>query len=281
VKPPVTSPSLRLSLPLFCLLAWLSLPVPLLLGQTGSDDIPEWRVLLHSHGDLAGGLGMVESLQRAAHSFDLDAVVVTEQLLAEWHYGLPVLRRIWNYRRRLPSVRTFGIEKYFETLAELDAVVPEVTLIAGTEVAPYYRWTGAPWKRDLSMWDWQRNILVLGLPAPEDYARLPVLGLRRSLIQSWHDVSWLAVLAIFGLFFVLALRGQKWGWAALFLVPLLGLAISGPPPPQPFPAYRDTTSITPYQALIDSVRTRGGFTRADSLCGPRSKQSTTTTTAGV
>jgi len=232
---------------------------PSLPAQSEPVVLTEQRVLLHSHADLAGGLEMAVHLQQAAAARDIDAVVLTEQLLVEWQWAPPLIRRIWNYRRREPSVRTFGIERYFRRVAEYDAAVPAITLLAGVEVAPYYRWTGAPWKRDLSMWDWQRNILVFGLPSAGDYARLPVTGLRRSPVQSVHDVPWLAALIIVLLCAVRSLRARRWIPAALFGLAALLLLYSGPPPTQPFSIYRDTTPTGAYQALIDTVRTRGGF----------------------
>jgi len=228
-------------------------------AQAGQPEERQWRVLLHSHADLAGGLRMGVRLQQAAAARDIDAVILTEQLLTDWQWAPPVIRRIWNYRRRETSIRTFGIQRYFRRVAELDAAVPEVTLMAGAEVAPYYRWTGAPWKGNLTMWDWQRNILVLGLPSADDYARLPVTGLRRLPVESVRDVPWLATLIIFLLLSLFALRNRNRVWAAVLAVPVLLLIHSGPPPPQPFPVYRDSTPTEAYQALIDSVRARGGF----------------------
>ncbi len=240
----------------------LSLPVPpaRTAGQARPGELQEWRLLLHAHAGIDHGLDQLVNLQRAAAARDIDAVVITEQLLAQWQWAPPVVRWFWNYRRRIPSIRSYGIGKYLRTVAELDRAVPEVTLIAGTEIAPYYRWTGAPWNRDLSMWDWQRNILALGLPGPDDYARLPVLGLRHDLIGSWRDLPWLAVLLISGAFFLVFLNRLRFVPAVLCFIPTALLIWSGPPPPAPFPAYRDETPIAPYQALIDTVRARGGFT---------------------
>jgi len=228
----------------------------------------QWGVLLHSHGALTHGWDTVVSLQREARSNGIAAVVLTEHLIKQWNWGPPVLRELWSYRHRQPSIQRYGIERYFEKTMEVDRLVPEVTLIAGVEVAPYYHWTGVPWNRNLTMWDWQRNLLLLDLPEPAAYAKLPVLGLRRSLLQSWKDFLWLGVTAAFIVCFLLALKYLRFFRASLALIPIVLLVWSGPPPPGPYSPYRSDAGMSPYQAVIDSVSKWGGiaiWTQVESL----------------
>lgn len=247
-----------------CLLTYFSSPLPAHGQQIRSDSHPDqqWGVLLHSHGSLAHGWDAIVSLQRAAKKNGISAVVLTEQLIAQWNWGPPVVRELWSYRHKLPelpSIRSYGIERYFEQAAEADRLVPEVTLIAAAEVAPYYYWTGVPWKKNLTMWNWQRNLLVLDLPDPSTYGKLPILGLRRSLLQSWKDFLWLGVVIALLVGFLIALNHLYFFRALLALIPAILLLWSGPPPPAPYSPYRQDAGTSPYQAVIDSVDRWGGI----------------------
>ena len=53
---------------------------------------------------------------------------------------------------------------------------PELIIVPGIEVAPYYYWTGSIVERTLTMHNAQRNLLAFGLTKPEDYRSLPVSG---------------------------------------------------------------------------------------------------------
>jgi hypothetical protein len=160
-------------------------------------------VLLHAHAlfDTYGAEGPVR-LQQAAREAGIGAIVLTEQLVADWTWAPSFLRFFGGARLRRISVSSHGVARYFREVAEADRQVPEVTLLAGVEAAPYYRWSGAPWSGSLTMWDWQRNLLVLGLPEPSDYEHLPVVGLRSRLIASLRDLPWLVLVVGIGLAFL-------------------------------------------------------------------------------
>jgi hypothetical protein len=217
-------------------------------------------VLLHAHAffDTYGAEGPVR-LQQAAREAGIGAVVLTEQLVADWSWAPPLLRLFGGARLRRVSVSSYGIERYFREVAEADRLVPEVTLLAGVEAAPYYRWSGAPWSGSLTMWDWQRNLLVLGLPEPADYERLPLVGLRSRLVASLRDLPWLVLVVATGFAFLVALNRLR-VLPTLLALTLFGLLIwSGPPPPPPFSPYGPDPGLRPWQTLIDSVRARGGL----------------------
>ncbi|MFC1629315.1 hypothetical protein ACFL3H_09435 [Gemmatimonadota bacterium] len=259
------------------LLAILQLPLAITPVHANSRYSPqgaeqEWNVLLHAHGVIAGDWDSVEDLQREAMAAGVDAVILTEQLITEWEWSPPVVRSFWAFRLKNPEARSFreffrtepslkrlGSEEYFGKAARADQAVPGITLLAGAEVAPYYYWTGAPWKRDLVMWNWQRNLLVLDLPEPNDYEELPVLGMRTSLFGSWKNIPWaIALLASLSLF-LYVLNKLYLVRASLALIPVALLIWSGPPSLVPFSPYQDDAGMQPYQTLIDRVNDLGGF----------------------
>ncbi|MFC1499628.1 hypothetical protein ACFL6T_01245 [Candidatus Zixiibacteriota bacterium] len=260
------------------LLAILHVPLAITPVQANSHYSPqgaeqEWNVLLHAHGVIAGDWDSVEDLQREAMAAGVDVVILTEQLIIEWEWSPPVVRSFWAFRlkkqpetrslfevfRTEPSVKRLGAEEYFEQAARADQAVPGITLLAGAEVAPYYYWTGVPWKRNLVMWNWQRNLLVLDLPEPNDYEKLPVLGMRTSLLGSWKNIPWaIALLACLSLF-LYVLNKLYLVRASLALIPVALLIWSGPPSLEPFSPYRDDAGMQPYQTFIDRVNDLDGF----------------------
>ncbi len=223
----------------------------------------QWAVLFHSHGAIPDSTGWnwdnVVALQNAAREGGIDAVIMTEQLAAEWTWGPPVIRKLWGYRRKIPSIKSYGIEEFFTKVDEADKLVPDITLIAGAEVSVYHYWTGAPWTKNLWMWNWQRNLLVLGLSDPSAFGELPVLGLRQYLLQSGIDFVWLGILLALIVLFLYALNHLYYFRMLLFLVPIVMLIWTGPPPPGPYSPYVDDAGSKPYQAVIDTVDAWGGL----------------------
>jgi hypothetical protein len=224
------------------------------------EELPQWSVLLHAHGALAQGWETVADLQRAAAEHGISAVFLTEHLIAEWAWGPPLLRNLASFRRREMSMVRYGLERFFRDAREADRQVPGVKLIAGAEVAPFYYWTGSPLRRNLTMWDWQRNLLVLGLSSARDYAGLPVVGLRNSPVESWRDILWYLTLAAAMAGFLATINRLKYVRASFLLAIGLLLIGLGRPVPAPFSPYDSEAGALPYQTLIDAVNERGGLT---------------------
>ena len=218
----------------------------------------EYTVLLHAHAALTHGWDEVVALQTEAARLGIDAIILNEQLVADWGWAPPVVRRFFTYPRHLPSVSRYGIERYLSEAVQADQQVPGVLLIPGFEVAPYYRWKGLPWLGGLTMLDWQRNLLLLGLDDPVALKELPVLGMPGggSFLADW--LPRLILIAGIGLFIValLKLRRRVIAVAVGLLIPLL--LIAGPPVSGPFDPFVDE-GMAPWQALIDTVGVRGGF----------------------
>jgi hypothetical protein len=227
-------------------------------GSTSRPQEFEWVVLLHTHGPLAHGWPAVESLQRTAASRGIDVVVLSEHLVADWEWAPPLLREITGFKRSLPSMQRHGLSAYFEMAAAADRAVPEVVLITGAEVSPYYRWSGYPWVGRLTMWDWQRNLVVLGL-SPESLRRLPVAGMRAGRGPGLRDLLWAAVVVCLLIGFLFYLNHLRFGRTLLLGLPLAAMAWMGPAHPRSFSPYAADPGIAPWQAAVDSVEARGGL----------------------
>lgn len=248
---------------------------------SGGDASPDvWRPLVaavHVHSTASTGTLSVDQLAGLAEQRGLDAVILSDNFVLRYEYGLFPLHRVIRRTVSLPSVLEYGIERYLAEVAEAQRRHPRVLLLPGFEVSPHYYWTGSLWRRDLTMHDSQKNVLVFGLSRVEDLIDLPVNGNRKSERYGWETV----LIAVPGMLLFPAVwflcrpayRTVRVGVAphrvarrarlpGLVLAAAAGvMIINAWPFSQPlFSQYDDGLDYTPHQALFDVVRARGGVT---------------------
>jgi len=138
-----------------------------------------------------------------------------------------------------------------------------MVVIAGTESAPFYHWTGNPFEGDLTAWNYERRILTVGLENVEDYENLPVInnGFTTRYINMALPgiVAFLAALAA-GIVMIRWKGFFRAAGIAVIVLSLLFLANSNPFRSSPFDPYGGDQGIAPWQLLIDDVNARGGLT---------------------
>ena len=159
----------------------------------------------------------------------------------------------------MPSVLDYGLERYFADVAAAQARHPKVLLVPGVEVVPHYFWTGSLADRSLTMHNSQKNLLVLGLSKPEDYASLPVNGNPASYHYGWNSLWELAPAVLFVPAVWLMTRRYRIAAAMLGLTGGLLLASAWPFGQPVFSFYGDRLGDRPYQAFIDAAIERGGL----------------------
>jgi len=239
-----------------------------------------WRpvtTVFHIHSDVSTGSDSIESLVVQARSYGIDALILTDNFLLRYEYGLFPLRGLIRRTVALPSIKSSGVERYFETIREVNRRHPDVLVVPGVEAVPHYYWTGSLFGNDLTMHDSQKNILVVGLPAETDYERLPVAGNYASYEYGWPTVLWLSpALLVAPAMWLLNRRVERKvrvGWTfmvvrtrqvgpgvALLIVTGLLLVNNYPFGRPPFDVYQDGNGLQPHQRLIQYVRERGGLT---------------------
>src|SRR5439155_48807 len=140
---------------------------------------------LHVHSSVSTGGLSLEQVVEQAEKLGLDAVLLSDNFLLQYEYGIWPLRGVFRRTVALPSVLEHGVGQYLAEIAAVQARHQGVLLIPGIEVAPHYYWTGSIPERNLTMHDAQKNLLVFGLAQPEDYAALPVAGNPSSYRYGW------------------------------------------------------------------------------------------------
>ena len=229
----------------------------------------------HVHSNFSTGTLSVEEIVKEARLEGIDSVIFAENFLLRFEYGLFPFRGLLKKVVEEPSVLRRGIGPWLQSIETAQAPSPDVILIPGVEVVPYYYWTGSLFRGDLTLRDSQKNLLAVGLDKEEDYLKIPAIGNGKALSLQWpHPVQSTLGLALVGLGILLARteREQKIrlkhflvkvqkryrvpGWLALGFGALLlleGFTASGLDP------YRGDLGIGPYQRVIDSVEARGGM----------------------
>ena len=245
----------------------------------GATDAPSpWRPVtaaFHVHG--VTGNESFDTLAAQAKAAGIEAIFLTDNYLLRYEYGLFPFRGLIRRTHELPSVLQIGVDRFLAGVQEAGLRHPEVLFIPGVEVVPHYYWTGSLLSRDLTMHDSQKNVLVLGLPAADDYQRLPAAGNYAAYEYGWGTFLWLwPVLLIPPAIWLMNRwvdRKVKVGWTfmivrsrrlapavALLVVAGLLLINNYPFGTPHYDTYSDGSGLRPHQDLIDYVRQRGGLT---------------------
>ncbi|RPJ18931.1 MAG: hypothetical protein EHM26_08810 [Desulfobacteraceae bacterium] len=133
-------------------------------------------------------------------------------------YGVPPFRNLLKYSKEYPSIMTHGPQTYLGEIARLSRLYPDMVLIPGSIISPFYYWSGSWLGGDLTVHEYDRRILIFNLASAEDYERVPSL---ESGLCLKHTVTRLPGLLLFiipwvvGLFFALKWKGGL-VWSALW-----------------------------------------------------------------
>lgn len=255
---------------LVCLVMIIGAPANLR-AEMARDYVP-LVAALHVHSTASTGTLSLDALATRAEQLGIDALLLTDNLSLRYEYGLYPLQSYIKISTSFHSLVDYGLNRYFNDVAEAQARHPHVILIPGLEVAPYYFWSGSIRSGDLTMHNAQRNLLAFGLTSAEQIEALPTAG---NISSYFYRLRTLSALAPVG-FVVTAL----WMWRArstgngiarrkarrtkrvfaLGLIAIFGLVTVnawwiGKPP---FDLYDTTLGYRPYQAFIDSVNRSGG-----------------------
>lgn len=229
---------------------------------------------LHVHSTMSTGSWTLDEVVRHAEALSLDALVLSENFALHYEYGLFPLRGAFRVHTQFPSVLEYGVKQFLQEVEEVQARHPNMVLVPGVEVAPYYHWTGSLWDDSLTMHDAQKNLLVLGLSDEIDYEALPALGNISSYQYSWQSSRNIApallLIPIIWLWrrgtnqFNISKTHKTRPWPKILAGALggiaLGLLVNAWPFSQPqFSPYESELSHVPYQAVIDTVAERNGI----------------------
>ncbi len=231
--------------------------------------------VIHLHSNVSTGIYSIKELAQLAQAKDIPIIIITDHLLLKAEYGLPPLQRIIKKRVEKGSILRSGVKEYLSQIEEVDKSYPSLSIIPGAEVAPFYFWTGNYFRKDLTLRNLHKQLLVIGLDKGDDYLRMPVVG-NYHFSLSWENLLrlWPLVLILLGLWMIKRRRKSKfWFRTQSFILSshpyrrlgivlfLLGLLfLFNELPYFPYDQYHGDRDNLPYQDLIDYVNERNGLT---------------------
>ncbi len=237
------------------------------------------RGIIHVHSEVSGGVYSVKDLANLAREHGLKVIILTDHALIRGEYGLSPLPRVIRKSVEKSSVLKYGAQNYIDLVNEVDKSNPDLILVHGVEAAPFYYWAGGYFKGNLTMHNWHKQILVMGLKDARHYENLPLLSNRysspryhgRSIYRLWPLIS-----LILGILLVrrrqfsyVDSRGRELGprsrpgqvlGVVAIVFSMLFLWNNFPFSSPKYDQYHGDEGVAPYQNLIDYVNRKGAVT---------------------
>jgi hypothetical protein len=238
--------------------AFASLFFTLFFLQTAlAEELTQVSAAIHIASSVSDGKYSIAELASIAKSNDIKVLVITDHALMRWQYGLWPLQNVVKKTVEQKSVFSYGIRHYLEEMKKAQALNQDIVLIPGVETAPFYYWTGNVFRQDLTIHNWHKHLLVIGLGKERDYAGLPVIGNEGGLFIFSVFTSIATVL--FGLFLLSRRRRRVFG-AIILIAGSLFFFHGFPFRNAAFDQYHGDKGIAPYQNLIDYAGQKGALT---------------------
>ena len=149
------------------------------------------KCVVHVHTTVSSGYLTVEDYSRLAGEKGVDAVILTDNLLQRYEYGLWPLRGILKKVVEKGSILRYGTRKYLESIKEANMKYKDVIIIDGAQITPFYYWTGSVFQGNLALNNRAKDMLVIGLGDAKSYDDLPIVGGRHSSFDQYHGDKFL------------------------------------------------------------------------------------------
>jgi hypothetical protein len=219
-----------------------------------------YPAIVHLHSDISDGVYPLRKLVNSARDQGVKIIVLSDSFLRRWEYGLPILSNIFKVTLEENSVVKYGVKRYLGDLKRIKDEFPDMLIPQAVEVAPFYWWEGNFLERNLSLNDWNRHLLVIGLTRPQDYAHLPVVG-NRYFLPQLKDTPFLLIplaFVILGIF-TFKRRPKKFLGITLSLLGILFLFNLWPFSASLYNPYHGQKNFSPHQDLVDYVNKKNGL----------------------
>jgi len=219
--------------------------------------------LIDLRTDFSDGSHSLEYVIKLAKKRGFNVLFLNEHDLQTVEFGLWPLRSIFKKKENRSSLLKNGVKSYLSQIQTASNQFPEMILIPGTESSPFYYWKGSLFKKNLTLCDYEKHLLIVGFEKEKDYEDLPII--HNKAVSKFHiPVFFLGLffLAV-ALYFIVLRKKRRWivRYSGILLVVFCFLLsvnnfISKKSLYSPYQGYQ---GIAPYQLLIDYVNSRGGL----------------------
>lgn len=238
----------------------------ILLFYASANAVQEFSQLpgvIHVHTTFSSGQHSIEELVSKAKEKGLEVLVLTDHDLVVMEYGIFPFRNIIKKRKEMRSVLKLGVDQYLSEINRVNRGQKEVLVIPGIQSSPFYYWTGSPFGEGLTAHNYQKELLLIGMQATEDYLELPLLH-RGFSTRYFNELFPQALFFLGALLLAVYLLFQRGIFrVAGVLIGLLSIAFlinDHPLQSSRFDPYHGDQGIEPFQELIDHARQRNGLT---------------------
>ncbi|MFA5118426.1 MAG: hypothetical protein WC695_06195 [Candidatus Omnitrophota bacterium] len=243
---------------LLCLVLGAQIPL-------SAEGLHQFPAAVQISSTISDGKYSLSEIVETAKENNFPIVIIAERDLMRWQYGVWPLEGLVKKTVEERSLLKYGVGKYLRELRELERKNPDIVIMAGVESAPFYYWQGSLWKGNLSLHDWHKHLLAVGLTREADYLELPVVGNPRGLLLPWRRLPHLWYILVPAAFcavgaWLFFTRGAKTFGIAFWAIGSLLLLNNYPFRELKFDQYQGERGILPYQNFIDYVKARGGVT---------------------
>lgn len=219
---------------------------------------------IHIQTNVSDGKYTFDEIIKQAKEKGIKVLIFSDTALRRWEYGIRPLENIIKRRIEQNSVFRFGIAKYLAAIRSLQDKYPDIVFVPAVEVIPFYYWKGNFLGRDLTLYNWHKQMLVIGLEKESDYRYLPIMAnhsllplYKSNIIRLWPMlVILLGILSIIKSKHKIAYRNYGYVFLFLgvvFLINNIQFSVSR------FSAYSRDQRTKPYQDLINYVVKGGGL----------------------
>lgn len=215
---------------------------------------------IHSNVSKEGALPL-RKIVSLARDKGIKILVFSDTFLQQWEYGLPVFSNIFKISKDTRSASKYGISNYLKDLQKTRDEFPDMVILEGVEVTPFYWWSGNLFKGIPVLHDGNKHLLVIGLKNKLDYTHLPVVC-NRYLFPQLKDALFL--LFPFSLIFlgISLIKKRKKNKSLGFVINILGILFLFNSFPfsssQYYPCNGDKGPL-PFQKLINYVNNKSGL----------------------
>ncbi len=207
------------------------------------------------------GCSNVQDTADMAKQAGIDVVIYNDRARDSIQYGLSPLKRLLKKTNEKRSILSTSPDVYLSNIHEQNKQFRETLLIPGTDVSPFYYWTGSVFKKNLIAHNWDKRLSIIGLGLGEDFEQLPILD---SNFSKKYVGKLLNTVLGFGFLLVVTLvmifkNYYRQATIPLALFFILLIFDNHPFRSSPFDQYHDDQGIKPYQEVIDYAASKGAM----------------------
>ena len=141
-----------------------------------TEELQQIPAVIHVHTKVSGGAHTVSEITELARRNGIRAVLFSDKAERTFVYGAAPFRGILRVALRRESLKMSDVGGYLKAIDTAQSANPDVVLIPGLEVAPYYAWDGDPRSGNLTVRETDCELLVYGLKKESDWKNMPFIS---------------------------------------------------------------------------------------------------------